>query len=344
MPFESSSDTVMLAREILGATPCPLRQLVADLPPSVEAAVTQALAKDKELRFRSVLDFIRALHGMPLSGAVQLRRDPATALLDHRDFATAAMADFREQPTTAMAGDYHERATSVPAAVADQTTARPLDCHNQATAVPVDYNDQPTAAIALIDRSARITANAQRTTSATAVLVQAVPAPAPEVTALLPAVPELRSSAATPAAPPGSADSAQTPTRQHVERSLRWQWFVIGAVLMVTLATHGLRSAGAGSGSEPAAPPAASELIAAPELPPLMNLASSPSSAASKLPAPAIVEAGPSFAPAAPRPSALGVSFSKSRAKTMLPAAKKNSCSSQLPHSHLCRSGIAPRS
>ena len=102
MPFDGSYDTVMLAREILSATPHPLRQLIPDLPLHVEAAITQALAKDKGLRFPSVLDFVRALHGLPLSSTVHLRRDAPTAQLPYNERPTAALLDYSDRPTAAL--------------------------------------------------------------------------------------------------------------------------------------------------------------------------------------------------------------------------------------------------
>ena len=92
LPFDGCNDTVMLAREILSAAPHPLRRFVPDLPPHVEAAITQALAKDKELRFGSVLDFVRALYGLPLAGTVYLRREPQTALLYRSERPTVALS------------------------------------------------------------------------------------------------------------------------------------------------------------------------------------------------------------------------------------------------------------
>ena len=111
MPFDGTYDTVMLAREILSATPHPLRQLVPDLPLHVEAAITQALAKDKGLRFPSVLDFVRALHGLPLSSTVQLRRDAPAAPLLYNERPTAALLDYSDRPTAALL-DYSDRPTA----------------------------------------------------------------------------------------------------------------------------------------------------------------------------------------------------------------------------------------
>lgn len=172
MPFDGSYDTVMLAREILSATPHPLRQLVPDLPLHVEAAITQALAKDKGLRFPSVLDFVRALHGLPLSSTVQLRRDAAVAPLSDGDRPTAALPDYGDRPTAALL-DYGERPT----------------------AALLDYSDRPTAALQLGPELTAVVASSR--------------SPPVEQTALLPALPvapaqraSLAASAATPAQPP----------------------------------------------------------------------------------------------------------------------------------------------
>ncbi len=120
MPFDGSYDTVMLAREILSATPHPLRQLIPDLPLHVEAAITQALAKDKGLRFPSVLDFVRALHGLPLSGTVHLRRDAPSAQLPYNERPTAALLDYSDRPTAALL-DYSDRPTAALALGPDPT-------------------------------------------------------------------------------------------------------------------------------------------------------------------------------------------------------------------------------
>lgn len=259
LPFETSSDTVMLARAILGATPCPLRQLIPDLPPAVEAAVTQALAKDKELRFRSVLDFIRALHGLPLSGAVQLRRDPATALLDYRACQTAALLDCRERPL-AGASEGRDRPAAAPADYGDRLAAAPADYRDgppqgadsfreQPTAALVDYHDQLTHALG--DYSDCPTVARLRVGSSSTQPVFRPPPPGVESTARLTAVPVLQTEAAP--APPWF--SAQTPARIRAGIGRIRRWLLLSMLIIVTAAVaHSLSGWHAPPHFEAAAP------------------------------------------------------------------------------------------
>ena len=66
LPFEAAAPGVTLGHAICTLEPRPLHESVPELPPRIEAAILRALSKDKEQRFRSVLDFLRALHGHPL--------------------------------------------------------------------------------------------------------------------------------------------------------------------------------------------------------------------------------------------------------------------------------------
>ena len=61
-PYLAASGTEMLIMH-LTATPGPLRELVANLPAHVEAAVKRALARAREDRFESIADFMGALRG-----------------------------------------------------------------------------------------------------------------------------------------------------------------------------------------------------------------------------------------------------------------------------------------
>lgn len=65
LPFDQGNNTVSLAREILSATPQPLRQILPEVPEYVEAALQRALSKEKEKRFHCIAEFVRALCNRP---------------------------------------------------------------------------------------------------------------------------------------------------------------------------------------------------------------------------------------------------------------------------------------
>ena len=61
-PYVAASGTEMLIMHLTG-TPGPLRELVADVPAHVEAAIKRALARAREDRFESIAAFVGALRG-----------------------------------------------------------------------------------------------------------------------------------------------------------------------------------------------------------------------------------------------------------------------------------------
>ncbi len=67
LPFDGS-DVISLLLNIRQAQPRPLRQLVSGIPEHVLAAVERTMAKNKDERFDSVQDFLRALDGLPPVG------------------------------------------------------------------------------------------------------------------------------------------------------------------------------------------------------------------------------------------------------------------------------------
>ena len=98
-PYVAATGTEMLVMHLAG-TPAPLRELVADLPAHVEAAITRALSRAREDRFESIASFVGALRGE--AGGV------ATAL--GRSSSSEDLPTFGENPA---AGS--ERAVAVPA-------------------------------------------------------------------------------------------------------------------------------------------------------------------------------------------------------------------------------------
>jgi serine/threonine protein kinase len=67
-PYVAASGTEMLLMHLTG-TPPPLRELVADLPAHVEAAIKRALARARADRFDSMASFVaRVRHGRPFAG------------------------------------------------------------------------------------------------------------------------------------------------------------------------------------------------------------------------------------------------------------------------------------
>lgn len=86
LPFEGS-DPLSLLLAIRKTTPTPLRQLVSDVPEHVLVAIERAMAKNKEERFESVQDFLRALDGLPTIGQVLSRSSDGVPALMGVDFA-----------------------------------------------------------------------------------------------------------------------------------------------------------------------------------------------------------------------------------------------------------------
>lgn len=67
LPFESHLNTVLLGREILGGVPRSIHSFAQDVPSHVAAAISRAMSKNKEDRFASIHDFVRALTNLPLT-------------------------------------------------------------------------------------------------------------------------------------------------------------------------------------------------------------------------------------------------------------------------------------
>lgn len=65
LPF-TAPDTFKLIGVIREGQPVPLRSCAPDVPDHVVAAIDRAMTKDKEKRFESIQDFVRALDGLPL--------------------------------------------------------------------------------------------------------------------------------------------------------------------------------------------------------------------------------------------------------------------------------------
>lgn len=65
LPF-TAADIFKLIGVIREGQPIPLRSCVPDVPDHVVAAIDRAMSKDKEKRFESIQDFVRALDGLPL--------------------------------------------------------------------------------------------------------------------------------------------------------------------------------------------------------------------------------------------------------------------------------------
>ena len=70
-PYLAGSGTEMLIMH-LTATPAPVRELAADVPVQVEAAIERALSRSRDERFESIASFMGALRGE--AGAVALER------------------------------------------------------------------------------------------------------------------------------------------------------------------------------------------------------------------------------------------------------------------------------
>ena len=70
-PYVAGSGTEMLIMH-LTATPAPVRELAADVPVHVEAAITRALSRSRDERFESIASFMAAIRGE--AGAAALDR------------------------------------------------------------------------------------------------------------------------------------------------------------------------------------------------------------------------------------------------------------------------------
>jgi len=75
LPFEGKSPLMILAAIQKQAAPS-IRSIVPDLPDHVASAIERAMAKEKNKRFETVQDFVRALQGLPpLSHALSSAAD-----------------------------------------------------------------------------------------------------------------------------------------------------------------------------------------------------------------------------------------------------------------------------
>lgn len=86
LPFEGN-DPLSLLLAIRKTTPKPLRELVTDIPEHVLAAIERAMAKNKEERFDTVQDFLRAIDGLPTIGQVLSRSSDGVPALTGMDFS-----------------------------------------------------------------------------------------------------------------------------------------------------------------------------------------------------------------------------------------------------------------
>jgi len=86
LPFEGN-DPLSLLLAIRKTTPKPLRELVSDAPEHVLAAIERAMAKNKEDRFDTVQDFLRALDGLPPIGLVLSRSSDGVPALTGMEFS-----------------------------------------------------------------------------------------------------------------------------------------------------------------------------------------------------------------------------------------------------------------
>jgi serine/threonine-protein kinase len=83
-PFDGAS-VVEIALKVMNEDPPSLRELVPDLPPHIAAAIGRALSKDREGRFPTISDFVRALGigratmGISAPSVPGLSPDPALA-------------------------------------------------------------------------------------------------------------------------------------------------------------------------------------------------------------------------------------------------------------------------
>ena len=86
LPFEGN-DPLSLLVAIRKTTPPPLRELTSGVPEHVLSAIERAMAKNKEDRFDSVQDFLRALDGLPTIGQVLSRSSDGVPALTGMDFS-----------------------------------------------------------------------------------------------------------------------------------------------------------------------------------------------------------------------------------------------------------------
>lgn len=83
LPFDAES-TLGILYQVVNTEPLPLPQLAPGVPPYVLAAVARAMSKDREHRFSSMADFVRALSGaqLPLQSGRRKTSDGTTFILD----------------------------------------------------------------------------------------------------------------------------------------------------------------------------------------------------------------------------------------------------------------------
>ena len=86
LPFEGN-DPLSLLLAIRKTTPKPLRELVNDVPEYVLVAIERAMSKNKEDRFETVQDFLRALDGLPPIGQLLSRSSDGVPALTGMDFS-----------------------------------------------------------------------------------------------------------------------------------------------------------------------------------------------------------------------------------------------------------------
>ncbi len=86
LPFEGN-DPLSLLVAIRKTTPPPLREITNGVPEHVLSAIERAMAKNKEDRFDSVQDFLRALDGLPTIGQVLSRSSDGVPALTGMDFS-----------------------------------------------------------------------------------------------------------------------------------------------------------------------------------------------------------------------------------------------------------------
>lgn len=67
LPFESQLNTMLLGREILSGVPRRIQSFAPEIPQHIASAIERGMAKDKQNRFASIHDFVRALSNLPLT-------------------------------------------------------------------------------------------------------------------------------------------------------------------------------------------------------------------------------------------------------------------------------------
>lgn len=90
LPFEGN-DPLSLLVAIRKTTPPPIREITSGVPEHVLSAIERAMAKNKEDRFDSVQDFLRALDGLPTIGQVLSRSSDGVPALTGMDFSRRSL-------------------------------------------------------------------------------------------------------------------------------------------------------------------------------------------------------------------------------------------------------------